>query len=63
MAAKKRIVVQQTRGVAGRPPATRATLKALGLGRIGKKSQFELNPALSGMLRSVEHLIKVSEVK
>jgi len=59
----KKIVVRQTRGVGGRDVRTRATLAALGLGRVGKVRQFRANPALLGMVERVRHLVTVSEAE
>lgn len=58
----KRVLVRQIRGVRGRTKRTRATLDALGLGRIGKEKEFDVNPAVVGMIRSVRHLVDVEKV-
>ena len=58
-----KIVIRQTRGLAGRDPAVRSTIKALGLGRIGKEKQHVVNAAIAGMIRRVEHLVEISPVK
>ena len=39
----------------------RGTLRALGLGRIGKTNEIDDGPVLAGMLRKVRHLVKVEE--
>lgn len=39
----------------------RGTLRALGLGRIGKSNEIDDSPVLQGMLRKVRHLVKVEE--
>jgi large subunit ribosomal protein L30 len=57
MAAMLRIV-QVKSGVGARPQA-RDTLRTLGLGRIGARSEREDGPALQGALRSVAHLVRV----
>lgn len=54
-----RVVVKQVRGAGGQDPKCRATLCALGLGRIGKKKEFNFNPAVIGMVRRVKHLVEV----
>jgi len=46
----------------GQSERHRGTLRALGLGRIGKTSEQEHNPVIAGMLRKVRHLVKVEEV-
>jgi len=58
-----KIIVTQTRSVAGRTDRTRDTLKALGLGRIGKSKEHKTNAAIMGMLRAVEHLVEVKEAR
>jgi large subunit ribosomal protein L30 len=63
MKQEKKIRVKQTRSLAGRNDRVRDTLKALGLGRIGKEREFSVNPALVGMLEKVEHLVSVEVIK
>jgi len=58
-----KVLVKQTRGLSGRNQAVRRTLQALGLGRIGKSQEHSINPALWGMLRRVNHMIEVIEIK
>ena len=45
----------------GQSQRHRGTLRALGLGRIGKSNEIEESPVLAGMLRKVRHLVKVEE--
>ena len=45
----------------GQSPRHRGTLRALGLGRIGKSNEIDDSPVLAGMLRKVRHLVKVEE--
>jgi large subunit ribosomal protein L30 len=42
-------------------PKTRGTLRALGLGRIGKTNMLPDRPEIRGMLRRVPHLVEVSD--
>ena len=46
----------------GQSPRHRGTLRALGLGRIGKTREHDMTPVLAGMLRKVRHLVKVEEI-
>jgi large subunit ribosomal protein L30 len=39
----------------------RDSLRTLGLGRIGRRSERRDDPALRGVLRSVGHLVEVEE--
>lgn len=55
----ERILVKQVRGDSGRVKEVKRTLSALGLGRIGKERAHNVNAALVGMLRKVEHLIEI----
>ncbi len=59
----KKILVTQIRSGAGRAERFVLTLRALGLGRIGKSKQFVASAALLGMLEKVACVIRVSEVK
>ena len=59
--AKKTLTVRQVRSQARRPAIQEATLKGLGLGKIGRSKVLEDTPAVRGMIRKVAHLITVSE--
>ena len=59
MASKLRIT--QIRSAIGQSGKHRGTLRALGLGRIGKTAEHQDGPVLTGMLRKVRHLVKVEE--
>jgi len=52
--------IEQVRSVNGTDPKQKATLKALGLGRIGKAVERKDSPQLQGQLRVVSHLVEVS---
>jgi large subunit ribosomal protein L30 len=51
--------VTQTRSANGTNPSQRATLEALGLGRIGRSVERKDSPQLQGQLRVVSHLVEV----
>lgn len=53
------VKVSQVRSTAGTNPSQKATLKALGLGRIGKSVEVKDSPQLQGQLRVVSHLVEV----
>jgi large subunit ribosomal protein L30 len=53
--------VSQVRSGIGTRPAHRGTLRALGLGRIGKTRVLPDRPEIRGMIAKVPHLIEVSE--
>ena len=43
------------------PKRQKDTLKALGLGRIGKSNEVEGTPQVRGMVATVAHLVSVKE--
>ena len=54
--------ITQVRSEIGTQPRHRGTLRALGLGRIGKSVVREESPELAGMIRMVNNLVRVEEV-
>lgn len=56
----KKIVVRQTGSASGQKKPEKATLQALGLGRIGKEKVHSASPAVLGMIKKVEHLVDIS---
>ena len=59
-AAKKTLTVRQIRSEARQPAKMAATLRGLGLGRIGREKVLEDTPAVRGMIRKAQHLVAVS---
>jgi large subunit ribosomal protein L30 len=55
--------VTQVRSGIGTKPKHRGTLRALGLGRIGKTNLLPDRPEIRGMIARVPHLIEVTEVE
>ena len=53
--------VTQVRSGIGTKPKHRGTLRALGLGRIGKTNTLPDRPEIRGMIAKVPHLVKVEE--
>lgn len=51
--------VTQVRSAIGIRPEHRGTLRALGLGRIGKTNTLPDRPEIRGMIARVPHLIRV----
>ena len=54
--------VTQIRSSIGTKPKQRGTLRALGLGRIGKSHVLPDKPEIRGMLDKVSHLVEFQEV-
>jgi large subunit ribosomal protein L30 len=55
--------VTQIKSGIGTKPKHRGTLRALGLGRIGKSNLLPDRPEIRGMIARVPHLITVEESK
>ena len=58
-----KIRIKLVRSVIGCLPRQRATVRALGLRKIGSSSEQEANPAILGMVKAVSHLVAVEEIK
>jgi large subunit ribosomal protein L30 len=54
------VKVTQVRSTIGQTKAHEGTLRALGLGRIGKSAEHTQDPVLEGQLRHVAHLVTVT---
>ncbi len=54
------LTVTQVRSGAHAKPKTRGTLRALGLGRIGKSNTLPDRPEIRGMIARVPHLVEVT---
>ena len=54
------LVVTQVRSAIGAKPKARGTLRALGLGRIGKSNTLPDRPEIRGMVARVPHLVSVA---
>ena len=54
--------VTQVKSAIGTKPKHRGTLRALGLGRIGKVNTLPDRPEIRGMIAKVPHLVEVEEV-
>ncbi len=56
-----KLKITQVRSQIGQTERHRGTLRALGLGKIGRSAEHEETPQLAGMLRKVRHLVKVEQ--
>jgi large subunit ribosomal protein L30 len=63
MNAHSTLTVEQTGSPIGRPRDQRATLKGLGLDKIGRRARVEDTPAVRGMIAKVAHLVRVVDGK
>jgi large subunit ribosomal protein L30 len=53
------VKITQVRSQIGQSQKHRGTLRALGLGRIGRTVEHEESRVVAGMLRKVRHLVEV----
>jgi large subunit ribosomal protein L30 len=58
--AEVQLVVRQVRSAIGSKPKHRGTLRALGLGRIGRTNLLPDRPEIRGMVARVAHLVEVT---
>ena len=54
-----KVRITQIRSQIGQTEKHLGTLRALGLGKIGKTVEHDDGPVLAGMLRKVRHLVRV----
>ena len=55
------LTITQIKSGIGAKPKARGTLRALGLGRIGKSNTLPDRPEIRGMIARVPHLVKVED--
>jgi len=55
------VTIRQVRSANGSNPSQKGTLRALGLGRIGKAVERKDSPQLQGQIRIVSHLVEVDD--
>jgi large subunit ribosomal protein L30 len=54
--------ITQVKSIIKRTKTQKATMQALGLGKINKQVEVEQTPQITGMINKVSHLVKVTEV-
>ena len=59
----KKLKITLTRSLIGYKQDQRATVRALGLGKMNSTAVQEDNPTIRGMIHKVRHLVKVEEVE
>lgn len=57
----KKIIIRLVRSTIGVLPRQRATVRSLGLRKIGSTVEQEASPAILGMVKVVSHLVSVEE--
>jgi large subunit ribosomal protein L30 len=57
----EKLVIKQVRSANGANPSQRATLRTLGLHRIGSVVERPATPGFQGMVRAVRHLVEIED--
>ncbi|MDI9861292.1 MULTISPECIES: 50S ribosomal protein L30 [Flectobacillus] len=57
-----KVKITQVKSTIKRPEVQKRTIQALGLGKLNKSVEKDLNPAIAGMIRAVQHLIVVENL-
>ncbi len=58
----KKLVVTLKISTISRPKDQRATVRSLGLRKIGQTVEHDDNPVIRGMINKVSHLVEVTEI-
>jgi large subunit ribosomal protein L30 len=58
----KKLKITKIKSVIDRPERQKRTMQALGLGKLQSSVEVEATPQILGMVKKVNHLIKVEEV-
>lgn len=58
----KKIKITQVKSGIDRSERQKLTLKALGLNKLNASKEVEATPQILGMIKKVDHLLKVEEV-
>ncbi len=58
-----RIQITLVRSLIGQKPKARATVRSLGLKKIGSSTIQEASPQILGMVNVVQHLVQTKEVE
>ncbi len=57
-----RVRITQIKSTIDRPQTQKNAIKSLGLGKINRSVEKELNDSLKGAITKVQHLVKVEEI-
>ena len=58
-----KIRIKQVRSKIGRPESQKRTLAALGLRKLNQVKEHKATPQVLGMIKKVQHLLEVDQVK
>ncbi len=57
-----RVRITQVRSTIKRPKTQKLAIQSLGLGKINRSIELEYNPSIAGVIRKVEHLVKIEHL-
>lgn len=57
-----KVRITQIKSAIDRPAVQKATLKALGIKKVHGTAELEATPQIQGMIKKVQHLIKVENI-
>lgn len=57
-----KVKITQIKSTIKRPKDQKATITALGLGRINKSVEVERTPQIQGMINKIGHLVKTEDI-
>lgn len=58
-----KVKITQVRSTINRPKDQKATITALGLGKLNRTVEKEVTPQILGMIKKVSHLVKLEETE
>ena len=61
--AQAEVVIKQVKSGIGFEKSQKLTLRALGLGRVGRIRRLPDNPAVRGMIQKVIHLVEIQSAE
>jgi large subunit ribosomal protein L30 len=57
-----KVRITQVKSIIDRPKKQKDTVLALGIKRLNRSVEKELTPQVEGMIKSVEHLLKIENI-
>ena len=57
-----RVKITQVRSIIDRPKTQKMAIQSLGLGKINRSIELEYNDSVAGIIRKVQHLVKIEEI-
>jgi large subunit ribosomal protein L30 len=57
-----KVRITQVKSTIKREQSQKDTMRALGLGKVNRTVEHEVNPQVLGMIKKVSHLVKLEEI-